>query len=130
MLHGLEARATANRFHRHQQTVTTAGQGFDVARIVGGGPQCLAQPIHGGADAVLELHYGVIRPQPLADFFAAHHFAGMLQQHRENQKGLFGETNRLGTVLAQLTGAKVEFKAFKMDRPLGGVDCHLAPRGA
>ncbi len=49
---------------------------------------------------------------------------GMLQQHGEDQEGLFRETNRFGPVLAQLTSAKVKFKRFETDNPFGGVDCH------
>jgi len=42
----------------------------------------------------------------------------MFQEHGEDQKGLFGEANRFGPVLAQLTGAKVEFKCFETDQSL------------
>ena len=86
--------------------------------MISGIAQRLAQPVHGGTDAVLELHNGVIRPQRLADFFAAHHLAGTLQQHGEDAKRLFGQTNLFGPVLAQLTGAKVEFKCFETDQSL------------
>jgi hypothetical protein len=54
----------------------------------------------------------------------------MLEQHGKIQKGLFGETNGFDAILAQLTGAQVEFKSPKTDEPLGGVDYDPAPLGA
>jgi hypothetical protein len=53
----------------------------------------------------------------------------MLEQHSENAKGLFRETDWFRPVLAQLTGAKVKLKAFETDKSLGGVNCHCTPFG-
>jgi hypothetical protein len=118
------------RSSRHWSLEPRRARVFDVAGIVSRIAQRLRQPVHGGADAVLELYDGVIRPELLADFFTAHYLAGMLEQHRENPKGLFGKTNGFGPFLAQLTGTKIELKAFETDKPFGGVGCHCTPLGA
>ena len=67
---------------------------------------------------MLELHNRVIRPQLLADFLAGYHFAGVLQQFSEDQERLLAQADLFGFVLAQFTGAKVEFKACETTSPL------------
>jgi hypothetical protein len=53
----------------------------------------------------------------------------MLQQHCEDSKGLFGDTNRFRSVLAQFTGAQVEFKGLETSKPLEVFAATLAPLG-
>ena len=77
---------------------------------------------------MLELHNRVIRPQLLADFLAGYHFAGVLQQFSEDQERLLAQADLFGFVLAQFTGAKVEFKACETTSPLEVLTATGTPR--
>ena len=74
-------RRIARVMQGNYQPETAAGQRFDVAGTLGLIAQRLPQLLDGGADAVVELHNRVVRPQALANLFPRHHLAGMFQQH-------------------------------------------------
>jgi hypothetical protein len=69
-----------NPFHRSLPAITTPSERFNEAGILGGVAQRLTQPVHGGTDAMFELHDRVIWPKPLAQVFPQDEFAGVLQQ--------------------------------------------------
>ena len=64
---------------------------------------------HGVVQSVVKIDKRVSRPQAVAQFFARHNFARLLQQDDENLEGLFGEF-KPKTVLAEFAGFQVDLK--------------------
>jgi hypothetical protein len=60
-------------------------------------------------NAVVELHYSVIWPKLLFDFFARDQTARTLHQHQQNLEGLFLKTN-LPTSGMKFTRLHIELK--------------------
>ena len=85
-------------------------------RFLGRVSEGLTNFVHCGADAVLKLHYRVVRPQPFANLLARHYIAGTLQQQSKNSQRLFRQTKSLTPNLAQLTRAKIELESFEPDK--------------
>src|SRR5260370_28503288 len=108
----LKRRAAFHPLHRHHPAIAASSESFDVLRFVGGITQRLPQPIHSGADAVLELDNRVVRPKLLLNLFALDHLAGMLQEEYKDAEGLLRQTNRSATERAQFSRAPVKLKAL------------------
>jgi len=71
---------------------------------------------------VIELHYGIARPEPLANLLSRNHRAGGLEEHFKNAEGLFLKADRL-SILAQFPGLEVE-----LERPeANDVECSYFP---
>jgi hypothetical protein len=60
-----------------------------------------------GVDAVLEIHKGVIGPQPRAQLFACHNLTGALQQCQKNLQGLILQPD-LDAIAAKFAGLAVD----------------------
>jgi hypothetical protein len=82
-------------------------------RIVSGITQRLSHPVHRGANAMVEVNLGVVRPEFPANLFPRHYVAGALKQHCKDSKRLFGKTDGVTTVPAKLTGTKIKFEIFE-----------------
>jgi hypothetical protein len=85
-----DRRERRGRFHWRNEAVTFLRKRFNVARICCGIPECFAQALHGGVDAVLELDNRAIRPEPFLDRFSAHQSGGLYHQHGQDLERLVG----------------------------------------
>jgi hypothetical protein len=65
-------------------------QGLDEAGIVGGVSECVADAVHGGVEAVLEVSEGVRGPELLLQLLAGDQFSGAEEQGFEDLEGLAG----------------------------------------
>ena len=83
-----------------------------MARLGGGIAQRFAQLVDRGVEAVVEVHDGVVTPQPLPHLFAGHQFAGPVQQHHQHLEGLRVQLDA-DAVFAQLSRGFVEFERAK-----------------
>src|SRR4029077_14481651 len=91
---------------RSLPAIAAAGQGFDVARIVGRVAQRLPEAAHRRVDAVLELDDGGHGPEFAADFLTGHEVARPVEQHGEDSKRLFGHGDSFLSLAAQLARTK------------------------
>ena len=69
---------------RADEPVAAARQRLHEARVVGIVAERRAQPLHGGVEAVLEIHVGAVRPQLPPQLLARHHLAGPPQQQAKD----------------------------------------------
>src|SRR5690242_17823932 len=104
----------ADLFDSSEKAVSATRDGFYIPGLTGGFRQGIAQPLDGRIDAVVELHDGVVRPQPEPDLLAEHHFAGLFEQEKQDLKRLFPELDA-NPVLAQLAGTNIEFERSETD---------------
>jgi hypothetical protein len=58
---------------------------------------------------MIEFDHGFVRPKPEANLIPQHDLAGVFQQEQQELEGLLAET-KADTVLAQLSGASIQFK--------------------
>jgi hypothetical protein len=65
---------------------------------------------------MLEVDVDVSGPEPLLQFFACHHIAGVLQEHRQHLDRLALQLNAQ-PVFAQLTAVKIELECPETDTP-------------
>jgi hypothetical protein len=63
---------------------------------------------------MLEVDERILRPEPLAKLVARHHFAGLLDQHREHLQGLLLEAEAVAG-LSQLARASIELVDVELD---------------
>jgi hypothetical protein len=104
-------------FVAHQaadEPVAAARHRLDELRLVGVVAERRAQPLHGGIQAVLEIHEGAGRPQPLANAVAGDHVSGLLEQQLQDLEGLVLQA-RAPVRRAQLAGVDVEFERAESD---------------
>jgi len=81
----------ATGFDRSNQTITAAGDCFDIFRTVRRIAQGLPKLFDGRVDAVVELDDGVIRPKSLADLLSVNQVSAALHQHQQDLERLFLE---------------------------------------
>ena len=103
------SRSGLQALHRNHEPVPAARHRLDVLRFVRRITQRLPQLLHGGVNAVVELHHRVVGPELLLDLFARHQFARTLHQHQQNLEGLFLKTNLL-LAFTEFSGLEVAFK--------------------
>jgi hypothetical protein len=60
--------------HRIDETVSRAGQCFDVAGRFGGIPECEAQAVHGRIEPAFKIAERLVRPEPAPHFLASDDF--------------------------------------------------------
>src|SRR5437867_6325247 len=84
-------RSSPPPLHGSLPAIATTRQSLDKAGILGGVTQGLPQAVHRGADAVLELHNRIVRPQTLAQIFSRYQLARVLQEHDQDSQRLLGE---------------------------------------
>ncbi len=75
-------------FDLADESIAAAWQGLDVARTVSGVMQCVAQPLHGRVEAVLEIYERIVRPQALAKLVAGDQLTGAVQKGEEEPERL------------------------------------------
>ena len=109
-------RCRCDAVNRRDEAVSAAGEGFDEARARCGIAQRLANLVHRGIQAVIEIDEGVGGPDFFAQLVARDHLTGILQQGSENLKRLFQKPDA-SAVLAQLSGGEVDFKNAKSQKP-------------
>jgi hypothetical protein len=81
--------------------------------------QSLANLVHRRAEAVVKIDEGISLPQFTANLFPTDHFAGVLQQQRQQLEGLRLQTN-FDAFSAQFTGIEVGREGTEADdRRLG-----------
>jgi hypothetical protein len=107
------------------EAIPAAWHRFNEARVFGGITQRFPQPVDGRVNAGVKIYKGVGGPQPLAQFFARHHFPGSLQQHDQQFKWLPREFDS-HTALAEFASAEVGLERSKSHGrgPLGRFVCH------
>src|SRR4029077_18021392 len=103
-------------------TIPSACQRFNVVGAVGGVPQSLPQPVNRGANAVLVLHEGVVRPELLANILPRQHFAGALKQHGKDLERLLREAEGRPTVRMKSPGPGIELKPPEPAQPMGAIE--------
>ena len=72
--------------NRRNPTVAATLDRLNKYRIVGGITQCVSQSADRAADALVEIHENIFRPERLPKVFAAYHLAGTAQQNRQGAK--------------------------------------------
>jgi hypothetical protein len=60
----------SNGFDWSEKSITAAGQSLHKSRVVSGVVQSPAEPFHSRVKAMLEIHIGVSRPEPLTKLVA------------------------------------------------------------
>jgi len=99
-----------------KEAVSAAGQSFDEARARCGIAQRLANFVHCGIHAVIEINESIGGPDFFAQIVAGDNLTGVLQQGSEHLKRLFLEPDA-SPVLAQLSGGQVDFKNTESQKP-------------
>ena len=92
---------------RTDKSVPASRKGLNETRFVSFITECPPQLLDGGIQTMLKVHKRILGPQPLAKRFTGHQLAGMLQQNRENPKGLFLKFDFTAT-LEKLARAQVQ----------------------
>ena len=110
----LSSCATNDRicFDLADESIAAAWQRLDIARVISGVTERLAQPPHGGVEAVLEIDEGIVRPQALAKLVAVEELAGAIQKGKEKPERLLRQ-NDVRAVGVQLAGAGIQFEGTK-----------------
>jgi hypothetical protein len=88
------------------ETVASAGESFHETRILRGVSESVAQPFYRGVQTVVEIHEGVCRPKPVAQFFARDYLSRFLQKHGQDLEGLFLQTD-FGPIAPEFAGTKI-----------------------
>ena len=70
------------------ETVATAGEGFDEAGIFGGVAEGFADLVNGGAEGVVEIDDCVFSPETGLQFFAGDDLSGAFEEGGEDLEGL------------------------------------------
>src|ERR1700678_3821269 len=92
---------------RTDKSVAASRKGFDEPRLVGFVTKCPPQLLDCGIQTMLKIHKRILGPQPLAKRVTGHQLARMLEQNRENPKGLFLQFDFTAT-LEKLARAQVQ----------------------
>jgi len=71
------------------ESVTTAGYGFDVPRRVSGIEERLAKARYGGVEASIEVNHCPVGPEPANQFFPADYFPWTFEKCSQNHERLF-----------------------------------------
>ena len=100
--------------HRHQKPVPAPRQRFNITRGLPGIVQRLSQPLDGRIDTVLELDDGPVGPESVMQFLPRNHFAGVLQQHRQDLDGLIGKPD-LDSVSTKLSRSQIQLERAKAE---------------
>ena len=119
-----------SRFYinRGNKTVSPPRQSLNIPGPVCRIAECLAQPVDGIIQPVVEVSEGVGRPQFLSQLLSRHHLTGTLQQTNENLERLILKLD-LAAVLAELTRPQISFKGPKLcNPPRGNWLFHGSPR--
>jgi hypothetical protein len=96
------------------EAVASARKRLYVAGFVRRFTQRVPQPLHGRVDAVVELDYGVVGPELVADLLAQNYLAGAFKEHPEDLKGLVLKPDA-DTVFAQLSRTDIQLKWAESD---------------
>jgi hypothetical protein len=102
--------------NRNQEAIAAAVESLDVSRRFGRIAEGRAQLGHGLVQAAVEIDEGVGGPKFLAEFLSGNQFAGTFEEQREDLEGLLLQPDS-NSVLAKLTGAKLNFKNAKPQSP-------------
>jgi hypothetical protein len=87
-------RSLLARLYGGDEPIATSRQGLDETGIFGGVAERIAETVHGGIEAVLEVAEGVIRPKSSLQLLSADQLAGPEKQKTQDLKGLSGEAHR------------------------------------
>src|SRR5713101_9864120 len=101
-------------FDLRKEAVAATRNGFHKAGTLGGVAEGLADFADRFVEPVVEIHESVRGPEFFLKFLASYDLAGMLQQHRQDLKGLFLKANSQA-VLAQFASAKIQFENAKTE---------------
>jgi hypothetical protein len=97
-------------------------------QYIAGGPvpyNCfpmLWNPLICSLDAVVKLHYRVVRPELIPDFLARNHIAALLNQHAQHLEGLFLQKD-LASSFAEFSCSEVKLEHTKT-HPFWETDWH------
>ncbi|MGB9105684.1 MAG: hypothetical protein WCC59_13065 [Terriglobales bacterium] len=80
-------------FDSSNEAVTAFWQGLDVARMLGGIAQRLAQAGDGGVQVVVEVDEDVVPPEPPVQFLAGDNFARVFEQRGKHLERLVAEVD-------------------------------------
>lgn len=105
-----------DEFDGGDEAVAAAGEGLDEARVAGGVAEDLADAVDGGVDAVVEVDEGAIGPEGAGDLVAGEDLAGVLEEQKEQLKGL-GVELEAKALAAQLAGGSVGFEGSEAVAP-------------
>src|ERR1700692_3919598 len=98
--------------YRRHKFVTTSRYRLNKPRVGGSVAKCLTQFSHSHAQASVEIHKRIPRPQPLADGLAAHELAGIFKQKDQQLEWVFLQLEPRPFSL-QLTSLGVGFEHTK-----------------
>jgi hypothetical protein len=108
------------------EAVPAPSDGFDKSRARRRITQRLSNPVNGLVHAVIEIDEGLGSPQPVAKLFPSDDLTRPLEQHRENLKRLFRQTE-LHAVLFQLAGTKIHLEYAETEADRTADLCHEWP---
>src|SRR6266404_989356 len=91
------------------EAVASASKSFHETRIFRGVSKSVAQAFDRGVQPVVEIHEGVCRPKPVAQFFARDYLSRFLQKHGQDLEGLFLQTD-FGPIAPEFAGTKICFE--------------------
>jgi hypothetical protein len=97
---------------RSQEAVAAACDCLDESRIFSRISKGITKSANGRVKAVVEIHEGVGRPEPIAEFLARDDIAGSLQQVSKNLEGLFLQFDT-HTTAAQFASSQIELEQSK-----------------
>lgn len=108
------------RLKGSNKSVSPAGEGLNIAGLLGRIAQRPPQFIHRGVQTVLEINERPLAPDPFTQLLAGDHFAGVCQQDQQDLKRLSGQPNA-NAALEQFPGYGVHLKRSecKAGRRLG-----------
>src|SRR5882724_6023363 len=89
----LRLRGRNSTVHGRQQPIPAARHSLDESWILGRVAQGFTQPADGSVQTVVEVHIRIGWPQTSAEFFPGHDFSGTVEQHAQNLKRLFLQTD-------------------------------------
>jgi hypothetical protein len=94
---------------RPDESVSAAGDGFDVARLVGGIAQGPPEPINGGVEAMIEVDKRAVAPDFGEQLLARHQFTGLFEEGQQDLEGLAGQPDSTA-IFEEFAGRGVHFK--------------------
>ena len=113
-------------FHRSDEAVADAGDGFYVARRGCRVTQRVAEFLDGFVESVVKVDKDVGGPKALPEFVAGEYLAGAFQEHSQELQRLLRQPE-FRPIPAQLPGFEIELKEAKANYVLGRRNRHSHP---
>jgi hypothetical protein len=115
-------------FQLSDEPVAVPGNGLNVPRPFGRVAKHFAELFYGRIQAIVRIHEGTRRPQPVLQLLAADDLAPSFRQQQQNLKGLVLQAHP-AAVPPHFAGAGIHFEAVEPQRTtVLRAGCHQTPR--